>query len=968
MYTNADQLTSSKKIELEDRIRLEKPAIIAVCEMKPKNAKIRSAEEYAVPGYTLYDVNLDVKVGRGIAIYVHDSIDKSTALVKPDINFQEGCLLKIKLRGGDSLLFACLYRSPTPSETSDDNNLNLNRIMRHVCNEQFTHKCFVGDFNFKNINWSNYSTNESEESKEYRFLETVRDCFIHQHISKPTRIRGNNDPSLLDLVLSDEPLQVSNIKHHAPLGNSDHCVITFNFHCYADINPPQPRYCFQKADFQAMNDNLHESNWSETFLSSATDKSIEELWNLFKNKLMDLRKKHVPFESPTSWSSKGSFPISKTLQATIRQKHRLHRHWINANQSTKEAAREVYTKSRNKVKTLLRQAKRRFEKDISVNAKNIPKKFWSYVRRKLKTKAGIAPLQKISGDNDSLVFLDLDKANILQNQFSSVFTQEPDDEMPQFMRRVEHDLDDIIVSKEMVEAEIISLNPNKSCGPDEIEARILKELVNHIAGPLAFILNKSLEVGSVPDDWTAAIVSPIFKKGNKNKAENYRPISLTSIACKILESMVKKKIVSFFTDNNLFSNSQHGFIGGRSTTTQLLAYLDLCTEAYANGETIDCIYLDFAKAFDTVPHKRLLSKLKSWGINGNVLRWIHAFLSNRSQTVKVNGAKSESAPVVSGIPQGSVLGPILFVIFINDLPDSIVSGSFLFADDTKLFRTIRSRDDTTVLQSDLDHLMDWSSKWLLKFNASKCHVLTIGAFENIVCAHRYTMGDLELEHVFEEKDLGVIIDSELKFDDHISSKVNKANSIIGLIRRSFSFLDPLLFKKLYVTFARPHLEYAQSVWSPHLKKHINKLENVQRRATKLVDGFKKLSYEERLRRLDLPTLVYRRRRGDMIELFKHFHVYDRAAISRSFRQAVRINRKHHLQLIRNVPTDGSRGRQSNSFYYRVCNIWNNLPSEVVDVKTINAFKMKLDDAWSEQPLRFNIDGDLRDDAMYHEES
>ena len=316
--------------------------------------------------------------------------------------------------------------------------------------------------------------------------------------------------------------------------------------------------------------------------------------------------------------------------------------------------------------------------------------------------------------------------------------------------------------------------------------------------------------------------------------------------------------------------------------------------------------------------------------------------------------KSKSAPVISGIPQGSVLGPLLFVIYINDLPEEVTSNVFLFADDTKILRQVTSADDAIALQDDLNSLERWSEKWLLNFNADKCHVLTLGKFENIMHTHRYKINGDELDHVFEEKDLGVTIDSDLKFEDHMSLKIIKANAIMGLIRRSFSFLDCKLFKKLFITFVRPHLEYAQAVWAPHLIKHINMIENVQRRATKLVDGLNNVEYSDRLKRLNLPTLAYRRARGDMIEVYKHFHTYDKPTLSHSFKPRDRLSRKHNFQLVPNTSKDGIRGIQTNSFYHRTARTWNDLPRDIVNAENINIFKNKLDDLWTENPIKFSI--------------
>ena len=299
-----------------------------------------------------------------------------------------------------------------------------------------------------------------------------------------------------------------------------------------------------------------------------------------------------------------------------------------------------------------------------------------------------------------------------------------------------------------------------------------------------------------------------------------------------------------------------------------------------------------------------------------------------------------------------MLGPILFVIYINDLPKEVISSTLLFADDTKIFRCIKSVADSLELQKDLDKLVKWSKEWLLSFNAAKCHVLSIGNFENIVHAHNYTMNGTELEHVFEEKDLGVIIDSQLKFDEHIGTKIKKANSMAGLIRRSFTFLEPILFRKLYVAFVRPHLEYCQSVWSPYFHKHTNAIENVQIRATKAVDGLNNLTYEERLRKIDLPTLAHRRKRGDMIEVFKHATTYDKSSLSPTIRFSPRPSRQHKYQIIQPEAQDGMRGQQRNSFYYRTSRTWNNLPRHVVEVETVDAFKCKIDAFWSNERSKF----------------
>ena len=954
MFTNADQLTPGKKVELMKLIETEKPLIVAISEVKPKNSDDRDMLDYDIPDYSLHPVNLDSSAGRGIAVYTHKSLDKSSVQIKPVLNFEEACLLEIKLRGGDTMIFGCFYRSPTKSETSDDNNNNLNNLIRCIFEKKYSHTCILGDFNFRDIDWTSGSTPHNEFSKESKFIETIRDAFLYQHVIKPTRRRGNDHPSVLDLILTDESMQVSDIAHHAPLGKSDHSVITFKFHCYLDHTKPKQVYSYDKARFPEMRNDL--LPWVHEFMLSNEEKDGEEAWNAFKSKMYDIRGRFVPKRNVTgkpSWSKQGSIPVEKPLQDAIQNKKACHRKWMSSkNGMESQTTRADYTKARNKVKSLMRKAKKKYEKDICLQSKKNPKAFWAYVRQKLKTKAGVAPLLENNSDSQSTKFDDKDKANILQKQFASVFTKEPDGEIPQLERRTDTTINDIVITEEMVKQIIKMLNVNKSCGPDEIHPRMLIELADLICGPLALIMNKTLREKKIPEDWKKANVSPIFKKGARNRAENYRPISLTSIVCKLMESIIKEAVMNYVLSNKLLSSKQYGFISRRSTVTQLLRYLDKCVETMVKGGVTDTIYLDFAKAFDTVPHARLLGKLKAYGIDGTILAWIEAFLTGRTQVVKVNGEDSFSAPVLSGIPQGSVLGPLLFVIYINDLPETISSDVFLFADDTKIFREIASVNDSAALQRDIDSLEEWTKKWLLDFNVKKCHVLTLGKLENVKHTERYKLSGNELEHVFDEKDLGVTFDTDLTFENHIAAKISKANAIAGLIRRSFSFLDGRLFKRLYTTFVRPHLEYAQSVWAPHSQKQIDSLERVQMRATKMVDGMGSLDYPTRLEELGLPTLLYRRNRGDMIEVWKHLNVYDPETIpEHQLKLQNRGSREHDKKLIWKKPKDGTRGIQTNSFYFRTLQNWNDLPRSAAHAKSINEFKNELDDAWMEKPFK-----------------
>ena len=279
------------------------------------------------------------------------------------------------------------------------------------------------------------------------------------------------------------------------------------------------------------------------------------------------------------------------------------------------------------------------------------------------------------------------------------------------------------------------------------------------------------------------------------------------------------------------------------------------------------------KAFDTVPYKRLLSKLSSYGIGGKILEWIKSFLTSRRQRVVVNGEVSDWSDVTSGVPQGSVLGPILFLCYINDIPPVVQNKVMLFADDTKIYSKVDSVEDCKNLQKDLDHLSDWSKRWGLKFHPQKCKVMRIGKknppFD--YCMSDPDSNEIKLDVVDQEKDLDVTIDNELTLRQHADLTVSKANRIMGLIRRSFTYLDEKSFSLLFKALVRPILEYNNTIWHPRFKSIDTKIESVQRRATKMIHGTKNLSYPERLKAVNLPTLSFRRLRGDTIQVYKYLN-------------------------------------------------------------------------------------------------
>ena len=322
-----------------------------------------------------------------------------------------------------------------------------------------------------------------------------------------------------------------------------------------------------------------------------------------------------------------------------------------------------------------------------------------------------------------------------------------------------------------------------------------------------------MDSGFIPKQWKTANVTPIFKKGSRKLPSNYRPISLTSVICKVFESLIRNAIMDYLFTNDLLAKEQHGFMPGRSCVTQLLTALEGWTTSLQNGIPIYVIYLYFSKAFGSAPHRRLLVKLQAHGIKGKLLNWIRAFSTDRRQRVIINNFQSNESNVDSGVPQGSVLGPLLFLIYVNDLPKTICSPSLLFADDTKLFRPITDFQSSQQLQDDILILEQWSKIWQLIFNTKKSFIMHLGRNNpNYI----YYIGGDQLQPVKEHKDLklGVLMDSNLKFHSHSSAVVSKANQVLGLIMKTFVNLNEHTLPLLYKSLVRPHLEYANVVWGP----------------------------------------------------------------------------------------------------------------------------------------------------------
>ena len=448
--------------------------------------------------------------------------------------------------------------------------------------------------------------------------------------------------------------------------------------------------------------------------------------------------------------------------------------------------------------------------------------------------------------------------------------------------------------------------------------KVLKACAAAIAAPCCHIFNLSIQQGVVPSKWKASNVVPVFKKGDKQDVSNYRPISLLPILSKVMERYIYNKIYPVLKP--LIHSSQHGFSSHRSTATQLTMIQNYIGKVMDDGGQVDCIYLDFSKAFDSVPHRLLLHKIQMFGICGRLHKWLASYLEGRQQRVVINGAESSLLDVVSGVPQGSILGPLLFLLYVNDMPNVVDKDSLtgLFADDAKVCRHIKSLRDCQILQNDLKLLNEWAKKWGMKFNPQKCQCLTFTRKRNPFIFD-YSINGVALERVDSVCDLGVHMQSDMTWNKHVDSIVSSANRKWALVRRVIGINgNQKTLTTLYQTLIRSQLEYCSTVWSTASRRNLLLIEGVQRRVTRHILGHDQ-AYNVRLQTLGLLPLSYRREISDIMFLSEYILT---GLLDRSTNVQF-ISRRGDNYLL-NKPRFRTEA-YANSFFVRVVDVWNALP-------------------------------------------
>ena len=602
----------------------------------------------------------------------------------------------------------------------------------------------------------------------------------------------------------------------------------------------------------------------------------------------------------------------------------------NARSKNTPAAWAKFRKIRNQLQALVRQKHSQFINNLGHSVNANPKRFWSFVKSKNKSASTPHQINWEGTSSDTPA----GKASLFNMYFASVF--KPSEYVCNdttnncdASEACNEALSNVIVSPQEVCEILCNLDTNKALGPDNLSPVILKSCSHQLKGSICTLINRSLSEGIVPKDWLVANVIPVYKGKDKQKAENYRPISLLSIVSKIAERCIYNHIYPNIV--NLLNESQHGFLNGKSTSTQLVQFLThLSSTVETSGQT-DVIYTDFAKAFDTVSHKFLIVKLSKFGIHGKLLKWFESYLSGRYQCVVVDGASSERIQVTSGVPQGSILGPLMFLIYINDLPDVLTSSTPLrFADDTTLYSNVCSSRECELVQKDLNALYEWCVKWKLDFNVSKCKVLTVTRSPNPTVFKYHINGEL-IERVNEFKDLGVVVQNNLSWNSHINTTVAKANRMMGLIKRTVGYEAPKNVKlQLYTSLVRSNLEYCTQAWNGLTARNKIKIERVQRAATRYILNYPNLTYPERLLKTNLLPLSFRRDMLDLKFFYKSLHgiiIFDKNTFIHFTCNNARHTRNTsdpNLLSVQLCRTTTFR----NSYFNRIVYSWNSLPLHI----------------------------------------
>ncbi|KAK4321887.1 hypothetical protein Pmani_007350 [Petrolisthes manimaculis] len=632
-----------------------------------------------------------------------------------------------------------------------------NTLRSFICNFSLGKEVvLLGDFNLPSIHWDLPIPDAQITHIDAQYLDLFTTLGLQQHVLSPTFVSSGN---ILDLVLTSERDRATNVTISPPFPKCGHTPVHFMYvfqsspkQCNSPANDLATRD-WARGSYGAINRSLSMYDWDLEFMYLDPDQMLHKFTHL----LQDLCTRHVPARGPKGRSPPWHKNISRNLQ---RWKKVAWSQYIEVRRTHGRrsviAAQKLFTfhEANMALRRDVLACQVAYESHLIDQRSTRPKLFHAYIRNKKTARPTIGPLKM----NDVLV----DDPTLMADQFVSAFasvfiTEHLPNPFPH--QTCQDTISTVVFFPSDVKTQLLSLKTDSAMGPDNLHPRMLKECASQLAYPLYLIFRSSLSLGYVPAKWKVSHVTPIYKKGSRCDPLNYRPISLTPIPCKSLERLVTKALFGFLQDNLILDDSQYGFRAERAVSDQLILTYNLVTLWYDQGSTVDLILFDFVKAFDRVHHQTLLDKLQSVGISGNLLQWIKSFLLDRSMRVSVGGSLSNNVPITSGVPQGSVLGPLLFLIYVNYIGSSLTCKYMMFADDLKLFLHHPgdpSSPASAILQFNIDTLAATASSWGLKFAPGKCVHLCFRRGLGGPFNHEYYLDGIALNQASSHKDLGIM--------------------------------------------------------------------------------------------------------------------------------------------------------------------------------------------------------------------
>lgn len=906
-------------------IAMYNPDILAVTESWGRPCLLDSL--LMQEGYTLFRQDRAGRSGGGVFVLVKHTLfptPYTSIMENSAYPFEDSVWCSIRVTPNKTALVGCLYRSPTSTKLNDD---QLGPLFQHASCAPHDFCFLVGDFNCPNIDWSTLSSPPCSQF----LLDCCLENYLSQVVDKPTR-----DNNILDLVFTNDRSSISSVDVCETFPGSDHRVVscTLAFESSQPWNPvwntsDNCRYDFAKADWALYQSLLSNAPWEDVLKT----KDADEMWVKMKSIILNAADLSIPERKMKRSKLISGVPLIGDVRIAFRQRRNTFRS-LRGSQSL--LANSLRKDAEDRLQEAIRSSRLQHEKDITEMCHKNPKVFWSHVRKSLGCKPVVSSVRR---ENGQVTTSKEETADAMNNYFCSVFLRGEDSRLPSLASRTALHCDTVHITEEAVINALRCIRNHSSPGPDGIPNILLKKGGHGLVKGLIHLFRFLLENETLPSEWKTADVIPIFKKGSRLDCSNYRPVSLTCTACKVFERLIKDDMLSYLLENRLLHISQHGFLPRRSCLSAILSFMNDATAAIDDHEYVDAIYLDLSKAFDSISHKGLILKLQSLGFCGQLLNWIKCYLCERTQRVKISNSVSKKLALTSGVPQGSVLGPLLFVIFMDDIDFCIKDSKMVkFADDIKLYLNFPpsnpSRAD--LLQDDLGRVASWCSTWFLKINPEKSSCMHFG---HLNPQKNYTICNDEIQSCNAVMDLGVLITDDLKPSAQCSRAIVKAQRMLSIIKLAFKHLDVKAMTILYKTFVLPILDYCCVAWCPFYIKDIDALEGVQRRYTRILEIHRHLPYEQRLDKYSLSSLYARRMHFDLVFMYKVIHglvdiprdsMFDLGCDPRTRGHRFKVNMSYSRLDIK-----------KHFFTSRIVPIWNNLPDTCVEAETISCFKLRL---------------------------